>query len=544
MTFLCVPIPVEDPAAARTAIAEARLAGADLIELRFDPLLDEHAPDDALRHARDLLEASALPVIATCRPEREGGETAASDADRLDLLAGLLDSKAPPRYVDVELSTLDATPNALERLDLRAHADTALIVSTHDFQGRPKDLLRRIERMRAVEDAAVLKIAYTARSARDTLEIADLLAGRDRPTIALAMGAFGVASRILAPKLGGFLTFAALNPSTATAPGQPTIADLLALYRLREIEEDSPVYAILGYPVEHSLSPHVHNAAFARLPEGHAASRGVYVPLPIAPGYEPFKATLDALLTQERLTFRGASVTIPHKESLLRFARESTQHVFSIDPVAARAGAANTLALDPDSDPVRSRWLVTNTDAPAIAELLSDRIDLARQAKPPHALILGAGGVARAAALACADAAMRVTITNRTAERAMALGRDLSALDPPPQHPIETIPWEMRSSIAPDILINATSVGMSTGPAPKEAPCDVGHLAEGSLVFETVYDPLETPLLRAARAQGCEVIDGADLFVRQAALQSTLWTHVPAPADLFDRIVRERLGES
>ncbi len=539
MTLLCVSIAVDDPAHARVSVGEARLAGADLIELRLDPLLEGHAPEHALTHARGLLEASPLPVIATCRSPREGGETSASDADRLALLRGLIKATSPPRYIDLELSTLESAPDALDQLDLRAHPEAALILSTHEFQGRPADLLRRIERMRAVEEAAVLKIAYTARSARDTLEIADLLAARDRPTIALAMGPFGLASRVLAPKFGGFITFAALHRASATAPAQPTIADLLTLYRAREIDESSPVYGVLGYPVEHSLSPHVHNAAFARLPETHFLAKGVYLPLPVAPEYEPFKATLDALLSHKRLTFRGGSVTIPHKENLLRFAREAGRHVFSIDPLAERAGAANTLHFDAS----RAQWLVTNTDAPAIAELLSEKIDLERQAKPPHALILGAGGVARAAALACADAAMRVTITNRTPERAVALARDLSALDPPPQHPIETIPWEMRGAASPDILINATSVGMSSGPSPDEAPYEPERLAEGALVLETVYNPLETPLLRAARARGCAIIDGADLFVQQAALQSTLWTGAPASTELFDRIVRERLSE-
>jgi 3-dehydroquinate dehydratase/shikimate dehydrogenase len=191
-----------------------------------------------------------------------------------------------------------------------------LILSTHDFHGRPRDLLQKIEAMSNEPLCAVTKIAWHARSLRDNIEAFELLRARGKPMIALCMGQFGLMSRVLAGKFGGFLTFASDHATEVTAPGQPTIAELKQLFRFDQIKPTTKVYGVIGWPVEHSRSPQHHNAGFERI-----GFDGVYLPLPIPSEYEHFKATVGALIDGDALNFRGASVTIPHKENLVRFVR-------------------------------------------------------------------------------------------------------------------------------------------------------------------------------------------------------------------------------
>src|SRR5690606_4633001 len=194
--------------------------------------------------------------------------------------------------------------------------------------------------------------AWRARSLRDNLEAFELLRHRSKPLVALCMGEFGLMSRVLASKFGAMLTFTCEDRLHATAPGQPTVEELTQLYRVRCVKPSTRVYGVIGWPVRQSRGPLVHNALFDRVQHD-----GVYVPMPIAPGWEPFKATLDAMLEARWLGFRGASVTLPHKEHLLRFVRERGGVV---EEEAARIGAANTLVVSSDGS-----LTCLNTDAPA-----------------------------------------------------------------------------------------------------------------------------------------------------------------------------------
>ena len=362
----------------------------------------------------------------------------------------------------------------------------------------------------------MLKIAFRARSLRDNLELFDLLTERDRPMIALAMGEFGLMSRVLAGKFGAFLTFASVRAESATAPGQPTLADLRDLYRFRSITPDTALFGVIGHPVAQSLSPLVHNAGFDA-----ARADAVYLPLPVAPGWEPLKATLGALTDHESLRFEGASVTHPHKENALRFARE---HSWFIAPAAETAGAVNTIA----------GTNAANTDTLAIAGAVRDA-----GLTGGRALVLGAGGAARAAVTALLNAGWSVAVANRTPDRARALATELGA----------DWAYDGHDEVArANLVVNATPVGMTAGPAPADSPVSseaLEHRAGSDLVvFDTVYNPLDTPLLLAARAAGLRTIDGAEMFVRQAAMQLEIWTGKPAPLELYRRIVRDTLTAS
>jgi 3-dehydroquinate dehydratase / shikimate dehydrogenase len=555
-TLLCVPILVDDPDAALRDAAAARDAGADLVEFRIDQFFSGSGAAEAdsgfeyeARQVLRIVADSPLPCIITCRPVSEGGHYDGDDEARIALFERLGTAfgpgERPPRYLDVELATYMRSANIRQKVNLAIeHPEqlrdvrTSLILSLHDFAGRPADLSRRLLHLRQESAAKVVKVAYRARSLRDNIELFEILAHRDRPTIALAMGEFGLMSRVLAPKFGGFLTFAGLREQSATAPGQPTISELLGLYRFRSLGERTRVYGVIGYPLGHSLSPHVHNGGFEAL--GHD---GVYLPLPVigaaegAGGYESLKATLGELIDYAPLHFAGASITIPHKENLLRLARELG---WDIEPPASEIGAANTLAIERDeSSSAIRRITVSNTDAPALLGALRE---VAGDPAGKRIAILGAGGGGRAAACILAGAGAQVTIFNRTLARARDLAAELADLGP---GRISAAELDSFAAASYDIYINCTPLGMRGGPDPGASPLSLESLGSAppdAVVMDTVYNPLVTPLLRKASTAGLRTVDGAAMFVRQAALQFSAWTGRPAPAGLFERIVREQLG--
>lgn len=533
MTLLCVPITVEEFHRAHDAAEEARRAGADAVEFRFDGVFETDIDADGIEHAVRLARECPLPCVATCRVGAEGGGYTGSEDARAELFEALLGCERPPRWIDIEAASWAADAGLRERVGAAlGRANTVsgetrctLILSTHDFTGRPADLLRRVGAMRDEPLAGVHKIAFRARSLRDNLELFDLLTDRERPTIALAMGEFGLMSRVLAPKFGGFLTFAALRGEEITAPGQPLVDETLSRYRFRSITKRTRVYGVVGWPVAQSMSPLVHNAGFAGL---SPSFDGVYLPLPIPPEWEHFKATVSALHDHPWLDLGGLSVTAPHKQHLVRLAQERG---WAVCERAARVGAANTLVVDKSGEVG-----VHDTDGPAVAACLRDALgDLTGR----RVLLLGAGGVARTIGAALLEEGASVEIHARrpaqAEELAGALGDGAGVATSPDRSPC-------------DALVNCTPVGMESGEnAGRSALPDVAldALAEANaslVVMDTVYRPIETPLLATARAKGLRVVDGVSMFVRQAGAQFSLWTGAEPPTEGFDRIVRERLA--
>ncbi len=526
-TLLCVALTVED---VHAALDEARLAqalGADLVEYRVDQIFHGEGDDEGQAAVLRLARETPCPCIVTCRGTEEGGAYDGDDSARISLYEALGVMDQPPAYVDLELSTFERSANLRQKVRLgvvhpgqQKDLATRLILSSHDFDGRPADLSRRIGAMIAEDSATIAKIAFRARSLRDNLELFELLAERQKPTIALGMGRFGLMSRVLAPKFGGFLTFASLRDESATAPGQPTIAELLNRFRFRSIGASTKVYGVIGWPAEQSIGPDVHNAAFEAV--GHD---GVYLPLPIAPEWESFKATVLSLVEDPHLDFTGASVTMPHKEHLLRLAEERG---WEIDASVRACGVANTLVIDGDA--VR----ITNTDVVGVRGPLDEALGgLAGQ----RVLVYGAGGAARAACVACADA--EVFVTNRTHEKAAVLAEQTGA---------KAITLANIASERFDAVMQCTPVGMAEGPAPEELSIDRSVLeawssvGEGPVVFETVYTPARTPLVIAAEELGLRTIEGLRMFVEQARAQSALWTGVAAPQGVMTRVGEEVLA--
>ncbi|MBA4120705.1 MAG: hypothetical protein C0513_08440 [Isosphaera sp.] len=577
MTLVCVPILFDDPESAAREAIEARDAGADLVELRVDRYFSGRGGDEPQGECHQQAERIAqlvarcpLPCIVTCRPVLEGGHYDGPDDARIALMERLGASAggvAPahggagraPSYIDVELATFLRSENVRQKVRLAVDhpgqvraVTTGLILSSHDFHERPPDLLRRLEAMNREPATRVMKIAFRARSLRDNLELLDLLAqsrgagGAIKPLIALAMGPYGLMSRVLAPKFGAFLTFASLRRDSATAPGQPIIGELLNLYRFGAIGSATRVYGVVGWPVEHSLSPAVHNAGFEAI--GHD---GVYLPMPVAPGYEPFKATVLELAEHVHLDLSGLSVTIPHKEHLARLAHQQRTgwgDRWSLDRLTELCGAGNTLVIRRDPKGRPKGLAVHNTDGAGLVGVVRGA---GVEPAGAEALVLGAGGMARAAAAALALEGARVWVLNRTPERAEALCADIArAAAALPEigsaiaQRVLPIGRHELAARAPGIVVQCTPLGMAGGPDPGGSPLGAPELAglpDRALVVETVYRPARTPLLDLARQRGLRTVDGSALFVAQAAEQFRLWTDRAAPSRLFDRVVRESL---
>lgn len=531
MSLICCPIAVESAAEIPLAVeraARARILGARMIEWRCDGLASREGAGAADAIAR-LVRESPLPAIVTVRSSDEGGTSTLAESERLALLARVAKAADAPRMIDVEHAALAADlPRALLAAalaprgdDADAPAATKLVASAHDFTGRPIDLLRRVAAMQDDPLVSIVKLAWMARSIRDNLEAFDLLATRTKPTIALLMGEFGLMSRVLAPKFGGFLTFASDAEGSGTAPGQPTARELRDLYRFGAIGPATRVFGVVGWPVAHSRSPAFHNACFAE----HGYD-GVYLPLPVPGEWEHFKASIGALVDHERLDFAGASVTIPHKEHLVRFVRERGGEV---DADAAWLGAANTLVVRPLGTPDAQRLYATNTDMPAAVEVLSAA--LAGALEGARVAVLGAGGVARAVAGGLALAGATVVVFNRTRAKAEALATALSGRARANGGATRVVAGDERDfdCNAPSCerfhaFVNCTPLGMEGGPDPKgSAMPDDAFLDDSVVVMDTVYAPKETPFLREARARGAVTVDGEAMFLKQAELQSELF---------------------
>ena len=517
MTRLCVAIFVRSTEQAYRDATIASEAGADLCELRIDHFYDAD-------EVRALVARISIPCIITCRPVWEGGQSDLAEAYRVPTLQGLA-STISAAYVDVELKSMEAF-GAVDRPPQR---NASLIVSSHDFAGRPDRLYNILADLNA-SGADVAKIVWTARSVRDNVEAFEILLNRQRPTIAICMGEAGVISRILAKKFGAFLSFATLPGDGGTAPGQISITDMKSLYRWDAINPQTRVYGVVGSPVGHSMSPAIHNAAFAET--GHD---GVYVPLLVNPGYESFKAFMETFLAFEPLHLSGLSVTIPHKENCLRYLQEKGAEV---EPLALAIGAVNTVIIErPAGAAPRLRGM--NTDYAAILDSITDALAIPRDAlKDYRVAVIGAGGTGRTAVAALAHYGATVVIYNRTRDKADALAAEFNGRS----GKVVSAAIEKLCDSCCQIYLNTTSVGMH--PNVDASPFDAGtpQLTPGTLVFDAVYNPPRTKFLAVAESQGARVVPGIEMFVRQAAAQFTAWTAKPAPVDTMRRVIASKLA--
>jgi len=511
MTYLAVPILCERPTQTQKAVRRAVELGAEMIELRLDYLIEPgvEAVEAIVKAARGCQK----PVIATCRWHGEGGQFKGSEQERGKLLAGAIEAGAD--YVDIELACLDEFGELVSHL-----APAKLILSNHDFSGLPADLNKRLESIKQ-HNPTVNKVIYTANCITESfaaLDIAHAEAAAGRSIIAIGMGEAGMISRLLASKLGAYMTFASLKKGSQSAPGQISIEQIQDVFRWGEIDADTRLFGLVGFPVAHSMGPAVHNRAFRQIDYN-----GVYLPLLTEPNQKVFCGLLDSFRQRRWLDLGGLSVTIPHKQNALEYVNRNDGY---LEPLARKIGSVNTLLFD-DKGGIRGH----NTDYAGALDAITSAMGIGREGlKNVPTAIIGAGGVGRALVAGLTDAGAKVTIYNRTVERGRGLAEEFNC---------EFAPLSRLQSLEAKLVINATSIGMhpDTDASALPATC----IKKDMVLFDTVYNPIQTRLLQYAREAGATTIDGLSMFINQAAAQFELFTEEVAPRELMRQIAEKHL---
>ena len=403
---------------------------------------------------------------------------------------------------------------------LEQHPATQLILSRHNFKKPFEDINIIYESILAIYPEAIPKIVYKALHINDCFAAFDLLKEADCPTIAFAMGPAGQISRILAKKFGAFLTFACLDDGSQTAPGQISVAEMKQTYRWDALNADTEIFGLIGNPVSHSAGPTLYNTCFE-----HNKINAVYLPFLVEGEKAEFDLFLKQVADRSKMGFGGFSVTLPHKTHALDYAN---QHGDYVDNLAQTIGAVNTLKVGFNG--ILSAY---NTDYAGamdalVAAMEIDRHDL-HNAK---VAVVGAGGVARAVVAGLADVGARVTIYNRTASKAKSLAKEFNA---------KAARIDEIADIDASVVINCTSLGMH--PNVDVSPVPESVLNGDMTVFDTVYNPIETRLLKQAKAAGARVVNGAEMFIRQAMAQYRIYIGDEPDEDLMRKIVHQKLAE-
>ena len=453
----------------------------DLVELRLDGISDLDLPG--------ALEGRRVPVVATCRPTWEGGRFDGTEYERASILSRALELGA--EFIDVEWRATQQSNGDFTGI-VRRHP-ARVVISSHDFDGVPRDLQDRVRAMRGV-GAGSIKVAVAVSRLTETLPLKDIGAAGD--AIVIAMGEAGVPSRLLAAHYGSRWTYAGRGVAPGQLPAE-TMADDFHFFR---VGPETAVYGVVSTNAMHSLSPVMHNAAFEA-----AGIDAVYVPLR-ACDFDDFLSYAAAM------GVKGASITIPFKLDALRAATPA-------DRLTQSVGAANTLRRD------GSGWQATNTDVDGFLAPL-DAV-FGRRLSNARAAVLGAGGSARAVVAALRSRGVLVSVYARRPEQARALAQELDATAgewPPP-----TGSW--------DVLVNCTPLGgagkRDESPLPREA-------VSGPLVYDLTYGQGPSALLRDAKAAGALTIDGLPMLVAQAERQFEWWTgQKPEPGVMQDAVRRK-----
>jgi len=519
MTRLAVPIAAENLDQARQQVKAALAAGAEMLELRTDYL--EGLSVDLVKNLIAEVRAAAsrsVPIIVTCRDQKQGGVRDYSARLRTDVLTGAV--KAGADFIDFEYDNFLAIEHQERiRVALSQSSKGRLILSAHNFRTKFADIGRLYREILAVYPVAIPKLVYTADHISDSFEGFDLLRNTSGDRVVFCMGRAGLISRIIAKKQNSFVTFASIDDQSATAPGQLTIEQLKQLYRYDYINSETELFGVIADPVGHSLSPAIHNACFA-----DKRMNKLYLPLLVGGGQQGFDLFLNGVLFRKWLGFAGFSVTIPHKQSALNYVRQ--KHGF-IEPLAEKIGAVNTLVIGSWAMSDERRIRAYNTDYAAALDAVTSRLKIGRgDLNGLSVAVVGAGGVARAIVAGLSDAGSKIRIYNRTVEKAERLAAEFDC---------SFAPLDDLQSLDAKLVINCTSVGMHPNvdatPIPKEC------LRRGMTVFDTVYNPVQTLLLKQAKQKRLKTIDGLSMFINQALAQFRLFTGQTANADLMRRTV-------
>ena len=460
------------------------------IELRLDWLRSDRERSSFLKALRKF-KTTGLTLVATCRRILGGGKLAGGAQAELYWLSQA--REAGCQWCDLEIETLRELPGQSARA---LPVPPKILLSFHDFERTPPLPKNLVHARRGEADA--IKIAARARTLTDSLKLLRL-AHDSKDLAAVPMGEVGLPARLLALSRGSALAYAPV--AAATAPGQVSLHDFQRLYRADSISHKTEVYGVIGNPIEHSLSPLLHNTGFI------AAKRdAVYLPF-LVENLREFVETIP------KFGLRGFSVTIPHKQTIMKY-------LTTCEFMAEEIGAVNTVVVG-ENGKLRGY----NTDYAGVVRALHGKV----QPHRTRALIFGAGGSARAAAFALVNEGAEVLICARRESTAKELARAAGAQVIARKH----LQWARF-----ELIVNATPVGMyphadETPLSPKELNCDV--------VMDLIYRPLHTKLLQLAAKKGIKTISGVEMFLAQGFAQWELWTGKQAPEAAMRRAVMAKL---
>lgn len=469
------------------ATFEQNKAYLDIVEIRADSI--ESSQPEHLSPLIEILKKEFIPFIWTVRWKEEQGSFELSEVERLKWIQ--FGDQEGAHFIDIE---------AFSEISKTFHPKNAkLILSYHDFETTPQnchEIVSKIDKM----NPDVIKVAFMAHQSSHLRHTLELYQKKwSAPLIAISMSEWGEASRILPSKFGLPWSYGAPIGDSGTAPGQYNVRELSEDFRLPFVDKKTPLYAVIGDPVSHSLSPKIHNQHYK-----NKNIDALYGKIHIDHMDEFYKIA-------DILELKGASVTVPHKESLM-------QHVSDNDWIK-HVGAANTLIRKENS------WNVENTDIAAALSAIDDSLQITHL---PKVLLLGAGGVSRGLAWGMKQRNWKVTICNRNISRANQLADSIQA---------DVLDWNDRDPHGFDIIINGTTLGMT--PYEESTPLEFHGSHQGLVVFDTVYTPEKTKFLNLAQETGATIITGREMFYRQAALQHAHWFQSEAPFDEM-KVILER----
>lgn len=467
--------------------------GAELVELRLDYVASR-------LNLQRLVKDRPCPCVVTCRREEDGGKFTGTEEQRQMILREAIALQV--EYVDLESDIADKIPR---------YGKTKRIISYHNFRHTPDDLQEIYDSL-AKLDADVVKITTMGQNPHDNVRMLEMVKQADLPTVGMCMGDIGTPSRILMARYGAPFTYATFHHERALAPGQLSFDQMQEIYHYDNIDENTEVYGVIADPIAHSLSPHIHNAALAE-----RGINAVYIPFRV-----PADALSEFVADVPRIGIKGLSVTIPHKEAVAK-------HVTKVTPAVKGIKAANTLVF-------RDGEIVgCNTDCTAAMGSLEDAMGGKQGDDSPltdkRVLLLGAGGVSRAIAYGLQQRKARTFIASRTRERSEKLAAEFGA---------KAVDWSARHTVATDVVINGTPIGMH--PNVDETPYNRSYLKPSMIVFDTVYNPESTLLIKEARSHGCKTVTGVEMFVRQAGLQFNLFTGEEPPLDVMRSTLKRVTG--
>jgi 3-dehydroquinate dehydratase / shikimate dehydrogenase len=471
----------------------------DMVELRIDMLKPaERGVDDLAVWWQNENTAKDLPAIVTVRRTQDLGRWEGDEAQRLHLVSRLVEALRPD-YIDIELDRA-GLPD-WDRLAAMVRSEGGQVIrSHHERRSTPDDLSSLMARL-AAEPQEIPKLAVMPQSAHDTARLVEsarrfgkMMPGRKG--IWIAMGEYGLPSRVWPAGTGSFMTYASDADSVAAAPGHISPRELRQLYRLGDASAAWPAFAVVGSPIGHSRSPEYHNSRFRQ-----DRVDGIYLPIRM----DSFD---DFPLIAEIYGLRGVSVTVPHKEAALEYIRQ--EYPDNLSSSARTSGAVNTLWRDNDG------WHGDNTDVEAFRKSLEDAVSakLKKNLASVRVLVIGAGGAARAVVSALSGRVASVVVANRSVHRLGALAERFGISRK------NCLPLSGLSGLPPgsvDLVVQTTSVGMENA-----VPGDpsAGYAFAGTeLAYDVIYTPAVTPFLRRAGEAGCATVNGATMFQGQAELQ-------------------------